>query len=112
MRSCLSAFVVSLVCLFAVPALAAPAAPMAASDQSAPAAENPAPRPGKEKKAPAQEKEASRPAQASSYSGNTKSRVFHASNCRYFTCKTCPEHFTSAEEAKKNGYKPCKRCIR
>ena len=56
----------------------------------------------------------SAPAQAaatSSYSGNAKTRVFHASGCRYFNCKSCTVRFKSAEEASSNGYKPCKRCI-
>ena len=48
---------------------------------------------------------------ASSYSGNAKTRVFHASGCRYFNCKSCTVRFTSAEEARSSGYKPCKRCI-
>lgn len=46
------------------------------------------------------------------YSGNVKTRVFHASGCRYFQCKSCTVHFSSAEEARSGGYKPCKRCIK
>lgn len=62
--------------------------------------------------APAQET-SSAPTRAvtSAYSGNAKTRVFHASGCRYFNCKSCTVRFTSAEEARSSGYKPCKRCI-
>ena len=55
--------------------------------------------------APAQPaKEAAVPVQTaatSSYSGNAKTRIFHVSTVR----------FKSAEEARSNGYKPCKRCL-
>lgn len=47
----------------------------------------------------------------SSYSGNAKTRVFHASGCRYFNCKSCTVRFKSAEEARSSGYTPCKRCM-
>ena len=72
---------------------------------TAPAFAAPAQTPAKET-APA-------PTQAvtSSYSGNAKTRVFHASGCRYFNCKSCTVRFKSAEEARSSGYKPCKRCI-
>ena len=50
-------------------------------------------------------------AATSSYSGNAKTRVFHVSGCRYFNCKACTVRFKSAEEARSNGYKPCKRCL-
>ncbi len=94
MRCRLSSFVLSLaaVCLLAVPAFSAP------ESQPAPAGENAG-------SAPAS-------ARAASYSGNTKSRVFHAANCRYFNCKSCTEQFRTADEARKSGYKPCKLCIR
>ena len=65
--------------------------------------------------APAQPaKEAAVPVQTaatSSYSGNAKTRIFHVSGCRYFNCKACTVRFKSAEEARSNGYKPCKRCL-
>ena len=50
-------------------------------------------------------------AATSSYSGNAKTRIFHVSGCRYFNCKACTVRFKSAEEARSNGYKPCKRCL-
>ena len=34
-----------------------------------------------------------------------------SSGCRYFNCKACTVRFKSAEEARSNGYKPCKRCL-
>ena len=89
MRSCLSAIIPSLAAalLLTVPAFAAPA-------QS----------PAKEAPAPAQ-------TAASAYSGNAKTRIFHASGCRYFNCKACTVRFTSIEEARSSGYTPCKRCL-
>ena len=89
MRSCLSAIIPSLAAalLLTVPAFAAPTQPV------------------EEAAVPAQT------AATSSYSGNAKTRVFHVSGCRYFNCKACTGCFKSAEEARSNGYKPCKRCL-
>ena len=86
MRSCLSAIIPSLAAalLLTAPAFAAPTQPV---------------------------EEAAVPAHTSSYSGNAKTRVFHVSGCRYFNCKACTVRFKSAEEARSNGYKPCKRCL-
>ena len=58
-------------------------------------------------------RQGSAPAQtaASAYSGNAKTRIFHASGCRYFNCKACTVRFKSIEEARSNGYTPCKRCL-
>ena len=88
MRSCLSAIIPSLAAalLLTAPAFAAPA------------------QPAKEAAAPVQ-------TATSSYSGNAKTRIFHVSGCRYFNCKACTVRFKSAEEARSNGYKPCKRCL-
>lgn len=44
------------------------------------------------------------------YVGNVKSGVYHNSGCRHFTCKNCVVRFSSAEEARKKGYRPCKTC--
>jgi transcription elongation factor Elf1 len=44
------------------------------------------------------------------YSGNTSSRKFHRSGCRYFTCKNCTARFDSREEAVKAGYSPGACC--
>ena len=89
MRSCLSAIIPSLAAalLLTAPAFAAPA------------------QPAKEAAVPVQT------AATSSYSGNAKTRIFHVSGCRYFNCKACTVRFKSAEEARSNGYKPCKRCL-
>ena len=89
MRSCLSAIILSLAAalLLTAPAFAAPA------------------QPAKEAAVPVQT------AATSSYSGNAKTRIFHVSGCRYFNCKACTVRFKSAEEARSNGYKPCKRCL-
>lgn len=89
MRSCLSVIIPSLAAalLLTTPAFSAPA------------------------QSPAKEAAPAQAAATSSYSGNAKTRVFHASGCRYFNCKSCTVRFKSVEEASSNGYKPCKRCI-
>ena len=47
---------------------------------------------------------------AETYRGNTQSRVFHQSSCRYYSCKNCTATFSSAAEARKHGYRPCGIC--
>jgi len=49
-------------------------------------------------------------ARAETYSGNTKSRVFHQSSCRYYACKNCTARFASAGEAVERGYRACGIC--
>ena len=47
------------------------------------------------------------------YIGNSLSKVFHHSSCRYCS-GTASGHrveFDSAEDAKSQGYKPCRRCL-
>ncbi|HEV7767400.1 MAG TPA: hypothetical protein VGQ76_20535 [Thermoanaerobaculia bacterium] len=44
------------------------------------------------------------------YRGNTRSRVFHQSSCRYFHCKNCTATFGSAAEAVREGYRACGEC--
>jgi len=44
------------------------------------------------------------------YHGNTKSKIFHSSSCRYYNCKNCTRVFNSREEAINAGYRPCKVC--
>jgi len=44
------------------------------------------------------------------YHGNTKSKIFHKSSCRYYDCKNCTRVFYSREEAINAGYRPCKIC--
>lgn len=40
------------------------------------------------------------------YSGNTNSRKFHESGCRYFSCKNCTAKFKTREAAIAAGYVP------
>jgi hypothetical protein len=47
---------------------------------------------------------------AATYRGNTQSRVFHQSSCRYYTCRNCTATFASAAEARQHGYRPCGIC--
>lgn len=47
---------------------------------------------------------------AATYRGNTQSRVFHQSTCRYYTCKNCTVEFSSSAEAIERGYRPCGVC--
>jgi methylphosphotriester-DNA--protein-cysteine methyltransferase len=44
------------------------------------------------------------------YHGNTNSKIFHKSSCRYYNCKHCTKEFTSREDAIKAGYRACKVC--
>lgn len=53
---------------------------------------------------PSAERE-TRPAEAS-YSGNSSSRKFHRSGCRYYSCKNCTAKFKSRDAAIKAGYSP------
>lgn len=47
---------------------------------------------------------------AETYRGNTRSRVFHQSSCRYYTCKNCTATFASTSEAVNHGFRPCSVC--
>lgn len=47
---------------------------------------------------------------AETYSGNTKSRVFHQSSCPHYACKNCTASFASPSEAVKRGYRGCGVC--
>jgi len=44
------------------------------------------------------------------YHGNTKSKIFHKPDCRYYNCKACTAQFSSRQEAIDAGYRPCKIC--
>lgn len=44
------------------------------------------------------------------YHGNTKSKIFHKPECRYYNCKACTMEFSSRQEAIDAGYRPCKVC--
>jgi hypothetical protein len=41
-----------------------------------------------------------------SYSGNTSSRKFHRSSCRFASCKNCTAKFSTRDEAVSAGYSP------
>lgn len=47
---------------------------------------------------------------ADDYHGNTDSKIFHKSTCRYYNCKNCTAVFTSKDAATKAGYRACKVC--
>lgn len=42
--------------------------------------------------------------------GNAKSRIYHNSSCRYYTCRNCTVIFASAQEARAAGFRPCRIC--
>jgi methylphosphotriester-DNA--protein-cysteine methyltransferase len=42
--------------------------------------------------------------------GNTRSRIFHQSSCRYYSCPNCTARFDTEREARENGYRPCGVC--
>jgi endonuclease YncB( thermonuclease family) len=44
------------------------------------------------------------------YHGNTRSQVFHASNCKDYNCKNCTVVFSDKDSAIKAGYRPCGMC--
>jgi len=44
------------------------------------------------------------------YRGNTASKVFHKPQCKQYNSKNCTEVFTSRQEAKKAGFRPCRQC--
>ncbi|MFH1130492.1 MAG: thermonuclease family protein [Pseudomonadota bacterium] len=46
------------------------------------------------------------------YSGNVKSKVFHAARCSHFECNNCSVFFNKIEEAIKAGYRPHTTCVR
>ncbi|MFZ0428419.1 MAG: thermonuclease family protein [Acidobacteriota bacterium] len=43
--------------------------------------------------------------------GNTRSRVYHSSNCEYFDCRNCSVVLNSRLDAEKQGYRPHWACI-
>ncbi|MBO4300706.1 MAG: hypothetical protein J5861_03790 [Desulfovibrio sp.] len=42
--------------------------------------------------------------------GNTESKIFHNSHCRYYNCQKCTARFATVAEAMKAGFSPCKVC--
>lgn len=47
---------------------------------------------------------------AQPFRGNTQTKVFHQSSCRYYTCTNCTAKFATAAEARESGYRPCGVC--
>ncbi len=43
-------------------------------------------------------------------SANPKSMIYHNINCLHYGCKSCTKTFKTAEEARKAGYRACKKC--
>ena len=56
----------------------------------------------------AAEPEAAKPKQP--IKGNPKTKVYHKPACRYYKAKGCTKEFKTEADAKKAGYKPCKKC--
>ncbi len=50
------------------------------------------------------------PTSSTALYGNTKSKVFHKTNCKSFNSITCTSLFNSHSEAVNAGYKPCGIC--
>ncbi len=44
------------------------------------------------------------------FHGNPTSKVVHGPSCKYFNSKSSSEFFTSMDQAKRQGYKPCTVC--
>lgn len=42
--------------------------------------------------------------------GNASSHVYHNPSCKWYNCKNCYKTFSSAEEARRAGYRACKKC--
>lgn len=42
--------------------------------------------------------------------GNVNSFVYHGPSCKHYKCKNCTRVFSSHEEAKRAGFKPCGKC--
>ena len=47
---------------------------------------------------------------AATVRGNPDSKVYHKVACRHYSAKGSSKEFKTEAEAKKAGYKPCKRC--
>jgi len=43
-------------------------------------------------------------------SANPKSLIYHNASCQHYGCKSCTKKFKTADEAKKAGYRACKKC--
>ena len=53
-----------------------------------------------------------RTSSSSSYHGNLRSHVFHASGCQDYNCKNCKKQFDNITEAKQAGYRPHQQCVK
>ncbi|UQZ88374.1 Ada metal-binding domain-containing protein [Deltaproteobacteria bacterium Smac51] len=43
-------------------------------------------------------------------SANPTSGIYHNARCQHYGCKSCTKTFKTAEEAKKAGFRPCRKC--
>lgn len=44
------------------------------------------------------------------YTGNVKTKKFHAPDCKFYDCRDCSASFKSQAEALAAGYERCKKC--
>lgn len=49
-------------------------------------------------------------AAGTNYHGNSQSRIFHKSTCRFYDCAKCTVVLQSREAAVDAGFRPCKVC--
>lgn len=42
--------------------------------------------------------------------GNPGSKIYHLPSCRYYSSKGASKSFSTVEEARAAGYRPCKTC--
>lgn len=42
--------------------------------------------------------------------GNPETKIYHNKECKFYNCKKCTVVFKTAADAKKQGFKPCKKC--
>ena len=59
---------------------------------------------------PAAQEAASAPAAGQAVHGNPGSKVYHLPSCRYYNSKGASKTFSTVEEARAAGYRPCKTC--
>lgn len=45
------------------------------------------------------------------YIGNPNSKIFHRADCKFAEAKNSTVSFSTPEEAVKQGYKPCQKCL-
>ncbi|MBQ7609140.1 MAG: hypothetical protein IJU76_14415 [Desulfovibrionaceae bacterium] len=50
-------------------------------------------------------------AQAKPFHGNIESKVYHAPNCEFYSCKKCIKEFATEKQAQAEGYQPCSVCL-